>query len=438
VPPLAQTDDQRYRLSRAVAENQPDITNQNRMASSLSEFARRLQKFMMQADRSSAGSTEHHQRIFDELAVALFALQFAHNEDYRKFCEFRGVTPHKIAHWSEIPAIPTSAFTEIDLTSLPLDDRKVVFRSSGTISVSRSRHFHSAESLALYETSLLSWFKPHLIPDLEQPLAMLSLTPEAAVAPDSSLVHMFETIRAAYPLAEGLFAGAVGPDASWSLNFSAIVEFLRSAAERGEPVLLMGTAFNFVHLLDYCIEHHLTPGLPPGSRILETGGYKGRSRVISKRELHDLLTARLGVPSSHIITEYGMSELSSQAYDSAVPGTEIQPGWQAAAATISVSLSPGERAAVRGKSTSENPSDSTSRLFRFPSWARAQIISPETGQSLSQGQTGLIRVFDLANVWSVMAIQTEDLGIRHETGFELIGRANAAQPRGCSLMASDR
>jgi hypothetical protein len=75
--------------------------------------------------------------------------------------------------------------------------------------------------------------------------------------------------------------------------------------------------------------------------------------------------------------------------------------------------------------------------MRFPPWCRVQIISPETGCEAGEGETGLIRVFDLANVYSVMAIQTEDLGIRRSDGFELIGRAALAEPRGCSLMAAE-
>ena len=77
------------------------------------------------------------------------------------------------------------------------------------------------------------------------------------------------------------------------------------------------------------------------------------------------------------------------------------------------------------------------RKFLFPPWARGQIVSPETGREVAEGETGLIRVFDLANVFSVLAIQTEDLAIRRGDGFELLGRAEAAEPRGCSLMTID-
>ena len=79
--------------------------------------------------------------------------------------------------------------------------------------------------------------------------------------------------------------------------------------------------------------------------------------------------------------------------------------------------------------------ESRRACFDFPPWARAQIVSPETGREVADGETGLLRVFDLANVFSVMAIQTEDLAVRRGDGFELIGRAQLAEPRGCSLMA---
>jgi hypothetical protein len=163
---------------------------------------------------------------------------------------------------------------------------------------------------------------------------------------------------------------------------------------------MLGTAFSFVHLLDHLAEKKLRFKLPPGSRVMETGGYKNRSRNLPKSELHALITERLGVSSADILCEYGMSELSSQAYDAA------------------------------------GGMNGGARPFRFPLWARAQIISPETGREVREGETGLVRVFDLANVFSALAIQTEDLAVRRGEGFELIGRAELAEPRGCSLMAT--
>jgi hypothetical protein len=153
--------------------------------------------------------------------------------------------------------------------------------------------------------------------------------------------------------------------------------------------------------------------LPENSRVMETGGYKNRSRSMPKSELHLLITKFLGVSRENIICEYGMSELSSQAYS--VTGDE----WQ-----------------VTSENTSTHHSSLITHHFSFPPWARAQIISPETGREVADDETGLIRIFDLANVFSVAAIQTEDLGIRRGDGFELIGRAQLAEPRGCSLMTA--
>jgi hypothetical protein len=119
-----------------------------------------------------------------------------------------------------------------------------------------------------------------------------------------------------------------------------------------------------------------------------------------------------------------MSELSSQAYDGAhYPLRTTRPAG---------SIEDEGRGGVFDSRITHH----ASRIFRFPPWARAQIVSPETGREALDGETGLIRVFDLANVFSVMAIQTEDLGMRRGAGFELIGRAELAEPRGCSLMTA--
>jgi len=224
---------------------------------------------------------------------------------------------------------------------------------------------------------------------------------------------MFEAIRKSAGWAETAFLGTVAQSGGWDLDLEAAVAVLRSAAAARQRLIVLGTAFSYVHLLDHLAERSLRFELPPGSRALETGGYKGRSRALSKSALHSLIAARLGIPPTQIVCEYGMSELSSQAYDHACDA------WRR-----------------RSDEPRGGQAPLVTRHFRFPPWARTEIISPETGLEVAEGETGLIRVFDLANVYSVMAIQTEDLGIRRGDGFELIGRAVAAEPRGCSLMAT--
>ena len=342
---------------------------------------------------------------FNRLALALFALQFAHVDPYRQLCEARRITPDKIDCWSDIPPVPATAFKEFDLSSLPVAERTTVFHSSGTTAQRPSRHFHNAESLSIYEMSLLPWFKAHLLPDAEV-CRFVILTPGPALAPRSSLVHMFDTSRRDLGSRDSLFSGRIDGTGAWTLDTDATLEALRESMETEQPVALLGTAFLFVHLLDHLSARALRFALPAGSRVLETGGYKGRSRKLPRAELHALITRYLGVSPSHIVCEYGMSELSSQAYD-----------------------------CVAGRHAPRFNASTLKPLFHFPPWARARVVSPETGAEVTESDTGLIQVCDLANVRSVMVVQTEDLAARRGHGFELIGRVESAEPRGCSLMS---
>ena len=365
-----------------------------------SDYAARLREFI-RSQRAVASSDA----AFNELALSLFALQFEHNAPYRQFCQSRKISPQGVEHWSQIPAVPTVAFKELELTSLPPEQRARVFHSSGTTAHRPGRHFHDAESLALYKASLLPWFQARVLPSLpSNSIHFLSLTPPPELAPHSSLVHMFATIHREFGASNSIFTGLTDPEGTWTLDLEKSVAVLREAIAANAPVIVMGTAFNFVQLLDHIEDCEISLRLPAGSRVLETGGYKGRSRALPKTELHSLITRLFGVPSTRIVSEYGMSELSSQAYDLQL-----------------------------GSSHAQTPSPS--RFFQFPPWARAQIVSPETGREVADGETGLIRIFDLANVRSVLALQTEDLGVRRGDGFELLGRAALAEARGCSLMS---
>jgi len=332
-------------------------------------------------------------RGFAELALELFALQFKYNPTYRKICEARSLTPKEVRDWTQVPFVPTAAFKELELSCIPPEDRIAVFHSSGTTEQKPSRHFHCAESLQIYEAALWSSFHANVIGSKKFDLVVL--TPPAQEVPNSSLVHMFETVRQRLGAPESVFTGALDADGAWILDFDATLERLKTGSK---PKLILGTAFSFVHLLDYLAEKDVRLQLPRDSRVMETGGYKNRSRSLPKTRLHFLISSFLGVPLDDIICEYGMSELSSQAYDA--------------------------RATILG------------RYFRFPPRARVQIVSPETGAEVADGETGLIRIFDLVNVYSVAAIQTGDLGIRRGSGFELIGRAALAEPRGCSLQTA--
>jgi hypothetical protein len=405
------------------------------------DFAHRLRAFIDFPGRSGlrGAPPQSDPDLFQSLALELFAFQFESNPSYRRFCERRRGIPREVDDWRRIPAVPAAAFKEMEMTCLSPERRTRVFHSSGTSERSRSRHFHSRESLAWYEASLLSWFEAHALSGLGKSRAgdppvgtvetaviprmtFISLVPSPDLAPHSSLAHMCGAILRHFGSVNSLVVGGVDPNDSWRLDVDSALSALRALVAPAQPAMLLGTAFLFVHLLDALDDCGLRFELPPGSRVMETGGYKGRSRDLPKAELHRLITSRLGIPSDSILCEYGMSELSSQAYDLKLGGSQAAgPG--GSASSCGEGAAPGALAA------------SPRRVFHFPPWARALVVSPETGGEVGEGETGLIRVYDLANVYSVMAIQTEDLGVRRGDGFELVGRAALAEPRGCSLMS---
>src|SRR5205814_731979 len=144
----------------------------------------------------------------------------AHVEPYRRFCLGRRVLPDKIICWTEIPAVPTAVFKELEMTSLPVGKRAAVCHSGGTMEQRPRRHYHSVESQAIYEASLLHWFKGHVIPDAER-CTFVILTPAPVLASHSALVHMFQVVRRAFGSPDSLFTGGMNVDGGWTLDFDA-------------------------------------------------------------------------------------------------------------------------------------------------------------------------------------------------------------------------
>jgi hypothetical protein len=347
---------------------------------------------------AEAGSDE----AFDRLCRDLYTAQFEGNAVVRQLGLSRGCSPDRLRHWSQIPALSTLAFKALPVTCLPPEQRARWFESSGTTQGHRGRHYHDDLSLSLYETSTWAWYKPHLCPREGCPDQLTFLTPALAEAPRSSLVHMFDLVARKWNGDKSPFYGSVTSDGSWSLAFERLWSDLDRTARAGRTAGVLGTAFSFVQLLDWLQERDLRIRLPRGSWILQTGGIKGRSRVVPLNELLGGMEAMLGVPRARVVSEYGMCELSSQAYD---------------------------------RSLANPPTPGDPVVYRFPPWARTVLVSPETGLPVGEGETGLVRVFDLANLKSSVAVETQDLGVRRGAAIELLGRVPAAEPRGCSLMA---
>lgn len=338
---------------------------------------------------------------FDTLALQTFDYQFRNCEAYARYCEAIGLTDPR--EWREIPAVPAGAFKEMRLASFDVSSTAKIFRTSGTSS-GRRGELH-LDRLELYEASLQPSLEHLLFADCAAPsrLRMRILAASKAESPESSLSHMFEYLLAARGDDQSGFDVLDG-----ALRSEMVLKSLKTARSEAVPIALIGTAFAFVHLLDALDERGIDqlPLLPAGSRAMETGGFKGRSREVSREALHAEMSTRLGFGPGRIINQYGMTELGSQFYDSLLV----------------------------------DPEGPVRKLG--PPWARVRIVSPETGDEVPVGEVGMISIFDLANTGSVSAISTADLGREvaapgsaHGSGFEVLGRQAGAEERGCSIAA---
>lgn len=331
---------------------------------------------------------------FNALALGLFAYQYERNEPYRRFCDGRGQTPATVRHWTELPAVPIGAFKEVILATEPIEQAAACFMSSGTTRPEqRSRHYHP--DLAVYNASTRTNFVAHVLPDGAD-LPFLVLNPRPSLLPNSSLAYYLGLMLDTY--------GAAGSDYfvdEAGLHHERLELALEDAVARGQPVCLLGTTFAFVHFLDRLAADGRRLALPPGSRVFDTGGVKGRSREISREELATALESILGIPRGYQVNMYGLTELSTQFIDVAI------------------------RQTVRGEPLQPFKS--------VPPWARVRVLDPETLEEVPPGTVGILCHTDLANRASVCSILTEDLGVVRGEGFEILGRVQGAAARGCSI-----
>jgi hypothetical protein len=339
----------------------------------------------------------------DLLALEVFAYQFAKNRPYRLFCDRRGLKPDQITDWRRIPAVPTSAFKVADLTCSP-ERPSALFLTSGTTQGTERRGRHLVADLTLAHAAIVANAQAHLFPDLplsgEQRIRIVSLTPPPSERPNSSLIHMIDLFIQRWGTPESCYLGK-----SDGLDGMVLTEALDRAVVEGQPVALVGTTAAFARWFEQCDARGWRIVLPPGSRLMDTGGRKSIDGLqtisldaIDHRELFLAACERiLGLPAHAVVNEYGMTELSSQFYDRGVG------------------------------------------MKMIPPWVRLRVIDPATGDDVPPGHTGLLCHYDLANLHSVMAVQTDDLGMQPPgvtDRFHLLGRVAGAEPRGCSLDAS--
>lgn len=346
---------------------------------------------------------------FDTLALEAFAYQYDAHDLYGRFCESRGANPRSVAHWREIPAIPTDAFKHA-LTDEA--DRPHLFLSTGTTAGERQRSRHALRSLDTYRVSAMTHFERMVLPDGPGPMATLLIGPSASNE-HSSLGRMFSWCLESFASDDV----AVAFDADGNLDVAGAVTWLEEKAAGSAPVLLLGVTSAFTALFDALRVADRGLRLPADSRIVDTGGRKsgqGRTpgddnegdrqavRALSARGMLKAGWRFLHVPAYLSVNEYGMTEMLSQFYDDAWLGR------------CSGRLSPRSKVG--------------------PPWVRTTVVDPLSLEPAAPGQAGLLAHVDLANWETVSALQTLDLGRELGAGFELLGRASGAEARGCSQL----
>jgi hypothetical protein len=326
------------------------------------------------------------------MALHLFAEQHAGNAPFRRFCQLRGVAPRTVKSWRDIPAVPITAFKEVTLSCAPADAAERVFMTSGTTRGEvKGRHFHP--TLAVWDASMTRHFAQRFMQGVPR-LPMAILFPSEQEMPNSSLAHYLSLAVREFGTPASLHSvGLQGMDVE------PLRRMLRASERTGEPCALLGASFSFVHLMDELARTGETFRLPAGSRILDTGGYKGHSRELPLEAFYDGLSATFGVPRALCINMYGMTELSTQLYDD---GNAVVPSVKSG-----------------------------------PHWLRSRLVDPLSGREVPRGERGVLVHCDLANFNSVTTILTEDVGIAVDGGFLLLGRAEGAQAKGCSLAVQE-
>ncbi|WP_452232333.1 LuxE/PaaK family acyltransferase [Lacinutrix sp. MEBiC02595] len=312
------------------------------------------------------------QTDFETVALQVFKFQFENNAVYRSFCDLLYIHPSDVKRIEEIPFLPISFFKTHAILSAS-EEIEETFTSSGTTGSVTSKH--QVTNVSIYEESFRSGFK-HFYGDIKD-YTILALLPNYLEREGSSLVYMVND----------MIKKSNKPESGFYLdNLSALKSKLETLDKQGEKVLLIGVSFA---LLDLVENHSFAL---KNTIIMETGGMKGRRKELIREELHDILKQGFGVQKIH--SEYGMTELLSQAYSTG------------------------------------------NGVFNCPNWM--QVLTRDTEDALSiqtPGKTGGLNVIDLANINSCSFIATQDLAkVSSDGSFEILGRFDNSDIRGCNLM----
>lgn len=345
---------------------------------------------------SIKGGKEIRENDFNHYALEVFKFQYENNKIYQKLCDRRKIKQNDISYWEEIPAIPASAFKMYEILSVEKEGCKK-FSTSGTTDTKKKGVIYKDDlSMQLMDSAVLRAGDMYANFEGDGKKTLL-LTPPSRYVPENPMAYDMELMANEYKR-DPEFLLAPPPK---GFDVQTFITRLKEAEMTGKPIDIWAASFALAIFFDKAKEKGLSFKLPKGSIILDGGGYKGRSREIEKEEFIKLCTEVFGIPDYANVNVLGLTEIPSLLFDN----TYIN----------------------KIKDIDE------SRYKPNLPWTRTIAVDPETLERVPKGETGLLRYYDLANISTVLAVQTDDIGYEIGNGFEILGRAKGAEARGCSM-----
>lgn len=348
---------------------------------------------------------EGDRRPFDQLALDVFAYQYRCNTPYRSFCDAVGRHPDKVSHWRDIPAFPNESFKTELVTSFPFEQAVMAQLTSGTTAIVRGQIFRDQTGRALVLEANRVMTAAYLFPDLAQGqrCRVLILAPSPEMAPSMGMAVGMEETRRHFGTPNSRFLLSHS-----GIDVAALVAALTESEASGVPVAMIGSTSAFVFFFKACRQRGVSFHLPAGSRIGDGGGYRGRFGELTQEDYLRLAWEVLGIPFSHCVNVLGMAESATNFFDDTLRG------------------------AVTGEPTGK-------RMRRNPPWTRTVAVSLDKLEILPPGEVGLLRHYDVVNLPTVLAVQTDNLGYTDAAGnFQIVGRAQRDEVGKVSRKPSDR
>lgn len=365
-----------------------------------SEFVRKLDKDILEAIEHGHEKNVSESQ-FNNMAIRLFQFQYSANIPFQRYVQKKGVNPDNINSWEQIPGVVADVFKDMPLTCFPVEEAERKFMTSGTKNPGkRGLHYIDPRGMHFWRRSVHASAKNYFFPEVDKiRILALSPPPETMRYDMSMVVGIGEWVKN-FGSERSEYLARVG-EHGIDVDGRRFVELLKESEKTGEPIAIVSASFGLVNFLDQCRNMGMKLKLPEGSRSLDGGGYKSRSRELTKGELYLSVEEVTGISQAYCVNLLGLTEDTTQFFDNTLKNR------------------------LEGKSEP--------RYKPNQPWTRTIAVNPETLERLPKGETGLLRHYDLANVSSVMAVQTDDLGYEVDNGFEIIGRVKGSEPRGCSL-----